>query len=64
MNIVPGDFNGDSVMDLLITSQMPNDASKYKMSLFLGEKSARYSNQLGAELVIDLTIVDQPFAAE
>lgn len=46
-NIIPGDFDGDSVMDLLVVSQK-NSATEYKMSFFRGTKSvARYINDLG-----------------
>lgn len=43
VNIVPGDFNGDSVMDLLIVSR---ESDYYKMSLFLGNKNSKITNNL------------------
>lgn len=39
-SIVPGDYDGDSVMDLLVVSKTG------KMSLFLGDKKSRYTNDL------------------
>ena len=40
---MPGDFNGDSVMDLLIVSR---ESDYYKMSLFLGNKNSKITNNL------------------
>ncbi len=37
---MPGDYDGDSVMDLLVVSKTK------KMSLFLGDKKSRYTNDL------------------
>ena len=44
MNIVPGDFNGDSVMDILVVYK--SDSNSLKISLFLGNKSQVNQNDL------------------
>lgn len=67
-NIVPGDFDGDSIMDLLVVSQQGETAA-FKMSYFKGQKSARYINDLEEEIVVSegglpVTILAQPFAAD
>lgn len=63
VNIVPGDFNGDSMMDIIVV-YTTDKFSTYKMSLYLGNKTSRYNNDLEAEQQIELTIVDQPFVAD
>ena len=47
--MVPGDFNGDSVMDLLIVSR---ESDHYKMSLFLGNKNSKITNNLRNLLIL------------
>ena len=42
VNIVPGDFNGDSVIDMLVVYKISD--TKMQMSLFLGNKTSRYDN--------------------
>ena len=53
VNIVPGDFNGDSVMDLLFISQTEQGAN-YKASLMLGNKSSRSSITISPRNVLRL----------
>ena len=59
--IVPGDFTGDSVMDILVTYKTDDN---FKMSFYQGHKKSKESNELGNEMKIDLVITDQPFIAE
>lgn len=60
---MPGDFNGDSIMDLLITYS--NTATnKLSCSMFLGNKQSKYTNDLEAEIDLGLVLDDQPFVAE
>lgn len=64
VNIVPGDFNGDSIMDILVVYSSVADLSSYHLSLFFGNKSSRYTNDLEPEIQLSLEIVDQPFVAD
>ena len=45
MNLLPGDLNGDSIIDLLVTYKINNN--DYKMSLFLGKKDSKHTNDIG-----------------
>ena len=66
VNIVPGDFNGDSIMDILVVYQS-NEG--YYMSFFKGNKAQRYENDLDPEKQLvfgdkPIKLQDQPFVAE
>lgn len=63
VNLVPADFNGDSVIDLLVTYEV---GSAYQMSLFLGDKPTKTTNSIipSQEIIIDMTILGQPFVAD
>jgi hypothetical protein len=69
VNIVPGDFNGDSIIDMLVVYDTET-RGEFRMSLFLGRKQSRYENEITAEIPIcsasgaPIVVVDQPFAAE
>ena len=45
VNIVPGDFSGDSVIDMFVVSQ--DSKGLLRISLFLGNKRAANENDLG-----------------
>jgi hypothetical protein len=47
VNIVPGDFNGDSIMDIIVVYNIPSVDSNYHISLFMGNKSSKYTNDIG-----------------
>jgi integrin alpha FG-GAP repeat containing protein 1 len=72
MNIVPGDFNGDSIMDILVVylSTKPNDnkdsKDKYDMSMFFGLKKTKHSNDIQSsnEKQLLIKIEDQPFIGD
>jgi hypothetical protein len=64
VGIIPGDYNSDSVMDLLVTYRPGDDTSKLRMSLFLGNKKSQFSNDLEKEIAVEMDINDQPFVAE
>ncbi len=64
VGIIPGDYNADSVMDLLITYKLADDNAKFYMSLFLGDKQSQFSNSLDSELELGLVCTDQPFVGE
>lgn len=66
VNIVPGDFNGDSIIDMLVVhdSVDSKQSAEYQMSLFLGRKQSRYENDLQPEIQVGVAILDQPFAAD
>jgi hypothetical protein len=49
---VPGDFNGDSVIDVLVVSKIVDSSNKYQMSLFLGNKSSKYENMISGSYKI------------
>lgn len=62
VNIVPGDFNGDSIIDMLVVYKAKDN--KFEMSLFLGKKVSRYENDLEPEIQLGITVLDQPFATD
>ena len=62
MNIIPGDFTGDSIIDMIVVFEA-ND-STFGMSLFLGKKNSRYENDLEPEIGFPLVLLDHPLAAE
>lgn len=61
---MPGDLNGDSIIDMLVVHEIQGSKGEYRMSLFLGKKQSRYENDLQPEILLDVVILDQPFAAE
>lgn len=51
-------------MDMLVVHEIQGSKGEYRMSLFLGKKQSRYENDLQPEILLDVVILDQPFAAE
>jgi hypothetical protein len=64
VSIIPGDYNADSEMDLLITYKLVDDTTKFYMSLFLGDKKSQFSNNLEDEIELEMNCTDQPFVGE
>ncbi len=62
VNIVPGDFTGDSEIDMLVIYEA--EEGSFKMTLFVGNKKTRYENDLEKVVEYDFILLDHPFAAE
>lgn len=50
VNIVPGDFNGDSYMDLLFVYKLDN--TYYQLSIMFGQKISKTVNEIELGMVI------------
>jgi hypothetical protein len=46
VNVVPGDFNGDSIVDMLVVFKNGEETT-FQMIMFLGKKASRYENDFG-----------------
>ena len=55
VNIVPGDFNGDSYMDLLFVYKLDN--TYYQLSIMFGQKISKTVN----EIELGMVIINQSF---
>ncbi len=49
VSLIPGDFNGDSVIDLLVTYRL--NFNKYRMSIFYEKKTSKTTNELGKSII-------------
>ena len=64
VNVVPGDFNGDSIMDFLITYKKTLSDKTLYSSLYLCEKKGQDLNDIKYKIDLELEMLDQPFVGE